>query len=435
MKLINTTPNLIFKYILGILVLFASFIMAMSFPKYSSMPYMLIVVYFVEFYTCYILSQMSEKAGLCRKVIRVILSMGASFFVVISAAVLCFYSYVYWSPLMQSIFVAILIVLIIPKMLLGIFLLINDSIYFLSRKRIKRINVWTKISLGLSAMALFILLYGIFFTRHHIEAAHKEIYVPNLPKEFDKLKIVQFSDLHLGGWYSEATVQKTVALINAQNPDIVFFTGDLVTLSTKETEGYDTILSKIKSKFGVYSVLGNHDYGGYIQWASHSARDMNLHELMGFQERIGWKLLMNQSVEIKIDTSRIIISGVENWGDASRFPKLADINKALSKMDVNGTIVLLLSHDPTYWNYAIRDKHPEIPVTFSGHTHGMQVGIRFSKNGENILKNCFPYLEGLYQNRKKTQQLFINRGIGSVGYPGRLGLGPEISVITLHVNP
>jgi hypothetical protein len=239
--------------------------------------------------------------------------------------------------------------------------------------------------------------------------------------------------MHLGSFADETPVRKIVDLINAEQADIVFFTGDLVNYAAKEAVPYISILKEIKATEKVYSILGNHDYGTYIEWNSEKEMHDNFNHLLNIQRKeLGWDLLMDEHRIIEKNGKKLAIIGVQYIGHSLKFGKFGDLKKAYMDAE-NADIQLLLSHDPSHWDKEVSqlDAYKNIHATFAGHTHGFQFGIEIPKL--NIQwspsKYVYPHWAGLYTN--KQQQLYVNRGAGFLGYPGRLGISPEITVFQL----
>ncbi len=255
--------------------------------------------------------------------------------------------------------------------------------------------------------------------------------LPKLPKAFDGLKIVQISDFHLGSWSGGGPVQEAVDMINGLHADLIFFTGDLVNYETGEALRYQNILSGLKAKMGVFAVLGNHDYGDYVDWPSQNAKAENLQQMRDMYAEMGWKLLDNENQILESETGNLAIIGVENWGGHMRFPRIGDINKAKSGTE-NAVVKLLLSHDPSHWDLIISKDHHDIDITFSGHTHGAQFGIEIPRLKWSPAQYFYKQWAGLYQNEAAVQYLYVNRGIGHIGYPGRIGIKPEITLMELN---
>jgi predicted MPP superfamily phosphohydrolase len=256
----------------------------------------------------------------------------------------------------------------------------------------------------------------------------QKIYLQNLPSAFHNLKIAHISDIHAGNLLNKNAVEIGVDLLMNENPDIVFFTGDLVTYRTSEAEDLKNILSKIKAPFGVYAVLGNHDYGDYVIWESEKAKENNFNAIKIFYEEIGWQLLINECKIIEKDNEKIAIVGVENWSKKRRFPKYGNLNKAV-KGSKNIPIKLLLSHDPSHWEALVLPHHKDIAITFSGHTHGFQFGLGIKDWKWSPAQYFLKHWRGLYNS--ENQYLYVNTGFGFIGMPGRIGMPPEITIINL----
>ena len=254
-----------------------------------------------------------------------------------------------------------------------------------------------------------------------------------LPDGLKGLKIVQISDIHLGSWASKDSLEEAVSMINGLDPDLVFFTGDMVNYTSDEAYTYEEILAKVKSRYGTYTVLGNHDYGDYVGWDSEYEKQKNLQELINFYKRINWRLLNNKNDIIEVNGHKIAVIGVENWSSYDRFPSPGNLNKA-SENTESADLRLLLSHDPTHWEQVVSKEFPEIEITFSGHTHGFQFGIDNNRMKWSPAKYFYKHWAGLYNNQiaaKKNQYLYVNRGLGNIGYPGRIGILPEITFLEL----
>ncbi|WP_430809697.1 MULTISPECIES: metallophosphoesterase [unclassified Carboxylicivirga] len=284
----------------------------------------------------------------------------------------------------------------------------------------------------LMASAPFIsLLFGVMKGRFAFSKRYTKLSFPNLPAAFDGLKIVQISDLHLGSLnanYKE--MEEAVQLINDEDPDLICFTGDLVNNFYEETIGWEKIFSKMKANVGKYSIMGNHDYGDYSKWPSKQAKADNLRKIKEAHERLGFTLLNNSSELLECEGEKIAVTGVENWGHPP-FPQYGDLQKA-SKGTEEIPFKLLLSHDPDHWDAEVTKKFDH-DLTLAGHTHGMQFGIEFKNFQWSPAKYKFRRWAGLYNIDK--QYLYVNRGLGYLGMPARVGMPPEITVIELTRGP
>jgi predicted MPP superfamily phosphohydrolase len=285
------------------------------------------------------------------------------------------------------------------------------------------------IAVGLGALPFISLTYGILRNRHRYKVFNQSITLPNLPKSLDGLRIVQISDIHSGSFTLKEPVKGAIDLINQQNPDLVFFTGDLVNSVASEMDRFLDVFDKIRAKFGVFSVLGNHDYGDYVRWENVEMKKQNLQNLIGHHQKMGWDLLLNENRVLNINNEKVAVIGVENYSESRHFPKYGDLRKATDGIE-NTSLKLLLSHDPTHWSSQVITSYKDIDVTFSGHTHGMQFGIEIPGWLKwSPAKFIYKHWAGLYQEGK--QFLYVNRGLGYLGYPGRVGILPEITVIEL----
>ncbi|MEN9511142.1 MAG: hypothetical protein RLZZ370_961, partial [Bacteroidota bacterium] len=250
----------------------------------------------------------------------------------------------------------------------------------------------------------------------------------NLPEPFHGMKIVQISDIHSGSFWSYDAVKRGIDMILQERPDVIFFTGDLVNDRADEMEPWKELFGRLKAPMGVYSILGNHDYGDYVPWPSAEAKRANLEQLKKTHADMGWNLLLNEHRTLEKDGASIAILGVENWSNKARFPKYGKLQEALRGTEPY-SVKLLLSHDPSHWKEQVLGK-TDIQATFSGHTHGMQFGVDSRYYRWSPVKYVYKEWMDLYQ--EQGQYLYVNRGFGYLGYPGRVGILPEISVFTLE---
>ena len=271
------------------------------------------------------------------------------------------------------------------------------------------------------------LIYG-FNNRYRYQVKKVSLKYPNLPNSFRGLKVVQISDIHAGSLSDKAAVMKGIEQIMGMNPDLILFTGDLVNDRASEMDGMQEIFSMLKAPLGVFSVLGNHDYGDYAQWESLEAKSQNLDKLKNIHANMGWRLLLNEHVVIEKENEQIAILGVENWSNKARFPKYGDLSKAYSGSS-HHPFKILLSHDPSHWDAEVRTEYNDIDLMLAGHTHGMQFGVEIPGFRWSPVQYVYNQWAGLYEN--KHQKLYVNRGLGFIGYPGRVGILPEITLIEL----
>jgi len=285
----------------------------------------------------------------------------------------------------------------------------------------------------LAGIVLILMIIGSVYWVYRFRVEKVELSIDNLPSRFNGMRIVQLSDIHLGSWVSAKPLQRAVDEVMSLKPDIIVFTGDLVNYSTDEVRGFESTLSQLKAPYGVYAILGNHDYGDYTAWPDEEAKRQNMTDLEMFYKEIGWHLLRNQSELITIDSAVLLLAGVENWSATARFRKYGDMKTTLRgypDADVN----ILLSHDPTHWDAEVTQSYPRFDLTLSGHTHGMQMGIETSGFRWSPSQYMYKEWAGLYRHTSssgKENYLYVNRGLGHIGYPGRVGILPEIALIIL----
>lgn len=292
---------------------------------------------------------------------------------------------------------------------------------------ISRARFITQLGLIAAAIPFASILYGMAKGRFNFRISHEVLSFNHLPKSFDGFKIIQISDIHIGSFYGhEGQVKKAIEIINEQNPDLILFTGDLVNNFAEELNGWIPIFKKLKAKYGMYSILGNHDYGDYYDWKDEDEKIQNLERIKNAHWEMGFKLLLNETTEIEVNQEKFALIGIENWG-LPPFPQYGDLKLAMNGTEKSG-FKILMSHDPSHWDAEII-KDTDIDLTLSGHTHGMQFGINIGKKQWSPAKFKYPRWAGLYKEKK--QFLYVNRGFGYIGFPGRVGMPPEITVIDL----
>ena len=342
--------------------------------------------------------------------------------------------------------VAFTMMFYLPKLLFMVFHFIEDAVLMIEKLLskaagiIKQNNIpfgeintarrkfLSRTGIIIAIIPFIAVIYGMAIGRFDFQIINKTIYSESLPDSFDGFRIAHISDLHIGSFRGyENRVKQAVELINMENPDVIVFTGDLVNNFTAELDGFSKILAEMSSPHGVYSVLGNHDYGDYYQWGSPKEKKKNMEDMLLVQEKMGFRLLLNQWDSLIIDEEYIAIIGVENWGE-SPFPKHGDLEKASAGAE-NSPFRILLSHDPSHWDAEVLGK-TGIDLTLSGHTHGMQFGIETIFFRWSPSKWKYPRWAGLFE--EDGQYLYVNRGLGYVAFPGRIGMPPEITIIELR---
>jgi predicted MPP superfamily phosphohydrolase len=286
----------------------------------------------------------------------------------------------------------------------------------------------SKAALFAGGVPLVTLTYGMVRNAYRYRRFAVDVPVENLPPALEGFRIVQISDMHSGSWTRSEPLREAVRLINEEAADIVCFTGDLVNNRAEEMLPYVDIFREVKGKYGVYSTLGNHDYGDYVDWGTDAAKAANMQQLYGIHADLGWDLLRDEHRILDIDGHQLGIIGIENWSAVMRFPKYGHLDVAYAGTE-DCDCRVLLSHDPTSWDALVRKQYPDIDLTLSGHTHGFQFGIEIPGFRWSPAQYIYEQWAGLY--RAGRQSLYVNRGLGFLGYPGRVGILPEVTVLTL----
>ncbi|SEM25490.1 hypothetical protein SAMN05216436_1036 [bacterium A37T11] len=305
---------------------------------------------------------------------------------------------------------------------------LDDPLPEKDEKGISRSAFLTRAGILVAAVPFSGLTWGLVYGGYDYRIRRVKLYLPNLPKAFHGLTIGQISDIHSGSFFNAKSVSGGVDMLLAEKPDVIFFTGDLINSLANEMRDYQDLFSKVKAPLGVFSSLGNHDYGEYYFGKEPSpAKARNLQHVKDTHRVMGWDLLLNEHRALTVNKESIGILGVENWG-TGRFPKFGDINKTLQGTE-EFPVKLLLSHDPSHWRAQVLD-HKDIDVMFSGHTHGMQFGVRLENYQWSPIQYIYKEWAGLYQ--EGSQRLYVNVGYGFLGYPGRVGILPEITIFELR---
>jgi uncharacterized protein len=303
----------------------------------------------------------------------------------------------------------------------------NNTPELSAGKTIPRSEFLAKAAVITAAVPFAAMTYGIVSGAHDYRIRRRTIYLPNLPKSFDGIRIGQLSDIHSGSFFSKTAVKGGVEMFLKEKPDLIFFTGDLVNNEAGEVNEYLDIFNKLQAPLGVYSVTGNHDYGDYVAWPSMEAKQKNFSDLVEAHKHLGFDLLRNESRVVEQSGERLAILGVENWG-AGRFAKYGKLDQAYNGTD-EASVKLLLSHDPSHWDAQVRTDYPNIDVMFAGHTHGFQFGVEIG--GFKWSPSQYVYKQWADLYREGNQYLYVNRGFGYIGYPGRVGIPPELTIIEL----
>jgi predicted MPP superfamily phosphohydrolase len=283
------------------------------------------------------------------------------------------------------------------------------------------------LGLGLGGGLFATLIHG-FSNKYNYQLRRMTLAFDNLPKSFKGMKIVQISDIHSGSFTNKEAVKKGVDKILQEKADLILFTGDLVNDRATEMNDYMDVFDKLQAPLGVYSTLGNHDYGDYTEWDSPEAKQANLEHLKKIHGQLGWRLLMNEHVVLEKNGDQMALIGIENWSALKRFPKHGRMDLAYPGSE-KYPFKILMSHDPTHWDAQVRPSYPEIDLTLAGHTHGFQFGVEIPGFRWSPVQYVYKQWAGLYE--EANQKLYVNRGYGFIGYPGRVGILPEITIIEL----
>ncbi|MFT4062165.1 MAG: metallophosphoesterase [Edaphocola sp.] len=353
-----------------------------------------------------------------------------------------------WPPSARVVLVASLLGFLAAKIVVAALLLLNDVGRLLSwvvrhvaalfphspkapvetPKGITRSAFLARMALLVGGLVFSGFLYGTSNRYRYVFKRYK-IPLAKLPPAFKGLKIVHISDIHSGSFDNVAAVAHGVDMILKEKPDLILFTGDLVNNVADEIEPYIGTFARLQAPLGVYSTLGNHDYGDYVEWPSAQAKAANLEKLKRHHAAMGWRLLMNEHVLLEKNGEKIALLGVENWSGMARFPKHGDLKKAHAGIPPDVPVKILMSHDPSHWDAQVRPLFSDIDLTLSGHTHGMQLGLRLPWMKWSPVQYAYKQWAGMYQ--EGHQRLNVNVGYGFLGYPGRLGILPEITVMEL----
>ena len=334
----------------------------------------------------------------------------------------------------------LLLLLYLPKLLLTLILFGEDMFRFvrglfsLATKTSsdnflpERRKFVSQVALGIAAIPFLSLLYGITLGKYNFKVIKQTLFFPDLPEAFEGTTITHISDVHSGSFDDEAKILYAIDLINKQNSDLVLFTGDIVNTHAREMDPWiDAFKGIYTPKYGKFSILGNHDYGEYVEWNSSAEKEANFEAIKDIHRKIDFKLLLNEHIKIANEQQEIAIVGVENWG--RKFGERGDLKKASSGL-MKEDFKIVMSHDPSHWDEKIQHDENHFHLTLSGHTHGMQFGIEIPGWIKwSPIQYVYKQWAGLYENAGKY--IYVNRGFGFHAYPGRVGIMPEITVIEL----
>lgn len=402
-----------------------------------------LVIFILDLYVFQALKTVSQQGSERGRQAIFITYWVVSFFTIATMLSFPYLQFLQTSKIFRNYVFAILIGLFLAKLIGSLFfvaddirrgaLLLMNKIFPLSGAQymgpegqgIPRSTFLSWLGLGLGGTLFGTLLFG-FGNKYNYQIKKIKLSFKNLPEAFKGMRMVHISDIHSGSFQDIRAVNKGIDLILKQQPDLIVFTGDLVNDRATEMEPYQNSFGRLTAPLGVFSTLGNHDYGDYVQWPTAQAKIDNLEALKKVHANMGWRLLMNEHVILDKKGEKIALLGIENWGAKARFPKYGKMDLAYPGTE-NIPFKILLSHDPSHWDAQILPEYPGIDLMLSGHTHGMQFGLENPYFKWSPVQWMYKQWAGLYE--QGAQKLYVNRGYGFIGYPGRVGILPEITVI------
>ncbi len=402
-----------------------------------------LVIFLLDLYVFQALKTVSQQGSERGRQAIFITYWVVSFFTIATMLSFPYLQFLQTSKVFRNYVFAILIGLFLAKLIGSLFfvaddirrvaLLLMNKIFPLSGAQymgpegqgIPRSTFLSWLGLGLGGTLFGTLLFG-FGNKYNYQIKKIKLSFKNLPEAFKGMRMVHISDIHSGSFQDIRAVNKGIDLILKQQPDLIVFTGDLVNDRATEMEPYQNSFGRLTAPLGVFSTLGNHDYGDYVQWPTAQAKLDNLEALKKVHANMGWRLLMNEHVVLEKNGEKIALLGIENWGAKARFPKYGKMDLAYPGTE-NIPFKILLSHDPSHWDAQILPEYPGIDLMLSGHTHGMQFGLENPYFKWSPVQWMYKQWAGLYE--QGAQKLYVNRGYGFIGYPGRVGILPEITVI------
>lgn len=447
-KYVHLPKSMLFKVIPAITVVFLQ-------PMFKHPGVLLIVLsvlVLIEYYCFTAINTAFRSASGLTRIIIISLYLLVSIAVFYTAFSIRHWETSTWDPTVRTLVIALFMGIVVAKLLMTLIMGVDDLrrlIVWISRKATSTPALTADASrevlpvsegitrsrfIARSALLVGGLVLGGFVwgtrNKYRYQIKRVRVPIPGLPDAFKGLRIVQISDIHSGSFDDPEAVKHGIDLVMGEKADLILFTGDLVNDRASEVVPYRDIFSRLKAPMGVYSILGNHDYGDYVQWESDEAKKQNLERLKQHHAEMGWKLMMNEHKIFERNGAKIALLGIENWGAKARFPKYGDMSKAYAGLEQQDIPVkILMSHDPSHWDAEVRKSYPDIQLTLSGHTHGMQFGVLLPWMKWSPVKYVYKQWAGLYT--EKQQHLYVNVGYGFLGYPGRLGILPEITVLEL----
>ena len=404
-----------------------------------------LVIFLLDLYVFQALKTVSQQGSERGRQAIFVTYWVVSFFTIATMLSFPYLQFLQSSKIFRNYVFAILIGLFLAKLIGSLFFVADDirrgalvlmnKIFPLSGAQymgpegqgIPRSTFLSWLGLGLGGTLFGTLLFG-FSNKYNYQVKKIKLSFKNLPAAFKGMRMVHISDIHSGSFQDIRAVNKGIDLILKQQPDLIVFTGDLVNDRASEMEPYQNSFGRLTAPLGVFSTLGNHDYGDYVQWPSAQAKYDNLEALKKVHATMGWRLLMNEHVVLEKNGEKIALLGIENWGAKARFPKYGKMDLAHAGTE-DIPFKILLSHDPSHWDAQILPEYSSIDLMLSGHTHGMQFGLENPYFKWSPVQWMYKQWAGLYE--QGAQKLYVNRGYGFIGYPGRVGILPEITVIEL----
>ncbi len=402
-----------------------------------------LIIFLLDFYVFQALKTVSQQGSDRGRQAIYVTYWVVSFFTIATMLSFPYLQFLQTSKIFRNYVFAILIGLFLAKLIGSLFFVADDirrgalvlmnKIFPLSGAQymgpegqgIPRSTFLSWLGLGLGGTLFGTLLFG-FGNKYNYQVKKIKLSFKNLPGAFKGMRMVHISDIHSGSFQDIRAVNKGIDLILKQQPDLIVFTGDLVNDRATEMEPYQNSFGRLTAPLGVFSTLGNHDYGDYVQWPTAQAKIDNLEALKKVHANMGWRLLMNEHVVLEKNGEKIALLGIENWGAKARFPKYGKMDLAHTGTE-NIPFKILLSHDPSHWDAQILPEYSSIDLMLSGHTHGMQFGLENPYFKWSPVQWMYKQWAGLYE--QGSQKLYVNRGYGFIGYPGRVGILPEITVI------
>ncbi len=397
----------------------------------------------LDFYVYQAIKTVSQNSSDRAKLVIQICYWSISVLTLASLLSLPYIQFLQTNKIFRNYVFAILVGLFLAKLIGSTFFLLDDlrrlvafiiskfsateTVTASAENGIPRSTFLSWMGLGIGGGLFGTLLYG-FSNKYKYKITRIPIAFANLPKAFKGLKIIHISDIHSGSFNDKAAVNHGVDMILKEKADLILFTGDLVNDRYEEMHDYIDVFNRLKAPMGVYSTLGNHDYGDYVAWPSEAAKAQNLENLKKVHAQLGWKLMMNEHTIFEKDGEKIALLGIENFGAKGRFPKYGKMQDAYPGTE-SIPFKILMSHDPSHWDYQVTKDYKDVDLMLAGHTHGMQFGLENPYFKWSPVKWMYKQWAGLYEEGK--QKLYVNRGFGFIGYPGRVGILPEITVIEL----